>query len=92
MIRHLANAAWVSAAIRAGGKPRDRRAYRLALRRDPCSYCGAIGPGTIDHITALNGGGDDEWDNWTGACQSCNSSKQDTPVLLWMARRKLRGV
>ena len=61
------------------------------IERDPCSYCGAPMQ-HVDHIIALNAGGDGDWDNLAAACASCNESKQDTPLLAWMAtRRRDRG-
>ncbi len=54
-----------------------------ALRGDPCSYCGALGK-TVDHIVAINAGGDSDWPNLTAACGSCNASKQDRPLLTFL--------
>lgn len=84
--RRWTNPAWWRAADRAGGRPRDRRSYVSALRRDPCAYCPS-GGGTVDHIEATAGGGADDWPNWIGACQHCNSSKGTTPLLLWLLGR-----
>lgn len=56
--------------------------YAAVLRRDPCAYCG--GPGGVrDHIVAKAKGGGDEWENWTGACGRCNSSKGTSNALLF---------
>lgn len=58
--------------------------YEEILRKDPCTYCGAPVGGTVDHVIAVNIGGTDKWDNKTGACRSCNSSKRDKSVLDFM--------
>lgn len=59
------------------------RDYVDVLRGDPCSYCGQPTT-TIDHIEPLSRGGGDDWENLTGACQRCNSSKHTKPMLGWM--------
>lgn len=51
-----------------------------------CVYCGAVGHLTIDHVVPLNSGGAHTHDNIVPACRSCNSSKADTPLLVWLAR------
>lgn len=57
--------------------------YARLLVNDPCSYCG--GPaGTIDHIEP---GDNNEWDNLTAACHSCNSRKRTRPLLVFLALR-----
>jgi hypothetical protein len=59
-------------------------AYRAALQRDPCSYCGASNPGIdgeLDHIQARSRGGPNHWSNYTNACGSCNPGKSDLPLL-----------
>lgn len=66
---------------------RNRLAIGFAdiLRRDPCSYCGGSA-GHIDHIQAVAQGGQSDWANLTSACVSCNSSKSDESLLLFMGR------
>lgn len=58
------------------------------LRDDPCSYCDGPG-GTVDHVVAQSSGLPDRnrWHNFTGACQGCNGSKGNMPLLLFLARR-----
>jgi 5-methylcytosine-specific restriction endonuclease McrA len=69
-------------------KPKGTRTpYGGALKRDPCSYCGAPG-GTLDHVEAANGGGADDWSNRTGACVSCNSAKGERSLLLFLLYRR----
>ena len=49
--------------------------YRLAIRNDPCFYCGAPGE-EDDHYVSLANGGTDHWWNLVRACVHCNRSKQ----------------
>lgn len=56
------------------------------LRHDPCAYCGAKGE-ALDHIEPVKLGGDSTYANLTGSCVSCNYSKSDMPLLLFLARR-----
>ena len=61
--------------------------YEIILLGDPCSYCGGpagVGFGGPDHIDPFIYGGGGEWENLTAACRSCNSSKGDRPLLLWL--------
>jgi 5-methylcytosine-specific restriction endonuclease McrA len=62
--------------------------YADVLRFDPCSYCGAAVE-HIDHIEPVSKGGCNDWENLTGACQSCNTSKGDRPLLRFLLRRAL---
>ena len=62
-------------------------AYSSTLLLDPCSYCLSSQSGTIDHIVPIALGGNSRWDNLTASCKSCNSSKNDTPLLLFLLRR-----
>lgn len=60
--------------------------FKAMVQRDPCAYCG--GPGSDhDHIVGLRAGGEDGWENFTGACKRCNASKREQPLLLWMLTR-----
>ncbi|WP_353056659.1 HNH endonuclease [Mesobacillus subterraneus] len=52
-----------------------------------CSYCQKpldYSNATLDHLVALSRGGENTFENVVGACGSCNTSKQDKPVLLHM--------
>ena len=55
---------------------------------DPiCTYCGKTSIKlTVDHIEPLVNGGSHTPDNFAIACISCNSSKNATPLLIWMAK------
>lgn len=52
-----------------------------------CMYCACKATLTIDHIEPIARGGLHDPDNVVPACKSCNSSKNDTPLLIWLARR-----
>lgn len=56
------------------------------IRTESCVYCGAEGPGTIDHIVPLSRGGKHEADNLAPACFSCNSSKGSRLLSEWNGR------
>ena len=60
--------------------------YIEILLKDPCSYCGGVST-TIDHITPLSKGGKHSINNITGACKSCNSAKNDKPLLIFLVQR-----
>jgi 5-methylcytosine-specific restriction endonuclease McrA len=60
------------------------REYAEILYGDPCSFCGTR-PVEIDHIVPVVAGGTGEWDNLAPACRSCNASKNDRPLLAFMA-------
>lgn len=66
----------------------DRRVYAALLRSDPCSYCGAAESGEVDHIAPLHRGGGDRWNNLTAACRSCNASKMQRSVLVYLLERR----
>lgn len=74
--------------------------YSEVLLRDPCSYCGVMRPElqidkrnrkTLDHIVPVEHGGLSNWENLTGACSSCNSSKNDDELLQFMLRKATNG-
>lgn len=64
----------------------ESREFIAIILRDPCAYCGGTG-GTVDHITPVSLGGTNAWENLTGACLSCNSSKNAQPLLHFLAER-----
>lgn len=55
-----------------------------------CSYCGVSCNGIyqIDHIDPLSAGGSHSIDNLTIACPSCNRSKSNTPLIIWLAMKQ----
>ena len=52
-----------------------------------CVYCNKRKKLNLDHIEPLARGGAHDIENVVPACKSCNSSKCDTPLLLWLATR-----
>lgn len=52
-----------------------------------CVYCAERFPLAVDHIDPLSLGGAHDPENAVASCKSCNSSKGDTPLLLWLALR-----
>ena len=64
----------------------------LDAARGLCAYCNERKPLTMDHIEPLSLGGAHDIDNIAAACQSCNSSKNDAPLVVWLARRALARV
>jgi 5-methylcytosine-specific restriction endonuclease McrA len=53
-----------------------------------CVYCGKrYNELTIDHIVPISKGGEHDINNTVPACRSCNASKNDRPLLLWMYYR-----
>jgi 5-methylcytosine-specific restriction endonuclease McrA len=62
----------------------------LAVERDAygcCQYCGKPAQLTLDHVEALASGGAHEPDNIVAACASCNKSKGNTSLVVWLAKR-----
>jgi hypothetical protein len=53
------------------------------LYGDPCSYCDGRAE-HIDHIVPKFSGGDRTWENLTGACGRCNSSKSTRSLLFFL--------
>ncbi len=59
----------------------DVAAYLLALRADPCAFCGTPSE-ALDHIDPAYSGGLDDWSNRAGICRACNSSKGTRELLM----------
>ncbi len=54
-----------------------------------CAYCGAAGPGLQkDCLLPISRGGRYTLDNVVPACASCNASKCNTEVTLWLRRKR----
>ena len=64
----------------------------LAASLGLCAYCGERKPLTMDHIEPLSLGGAHDIENIAAVCQSCNCSKNDTPLLVWLARKAFARV
>ena len=62
---------------RNGSTTRWRKIRLSILKRDnsTCYYCGTYPANTIDHLTPLDKGGDDNFTNLVVACSTCNYSK-----------------
>lgn len=56
-----------------------------------CAYCNERYSLELDHIDPLSKGGAHDVDNAAPVCRVCNSSKNDTPLLLWLAIRRARA-
>lgn len=52
-----------------------------------CAYCGRELPLSMDHVVPLSRGGSNIIENIVPACKSCNSSKKNTPLLIWMHKK-----
>lgn len=62
------------------------REYLLEKWGRTCAYCGASGvPLNIDHIRPRSRGGSDRVSNLVLACVSCNDTKGDQPVEVFLA-------
>lgn len=67
----------------------------MAVRRDfsdRCAYCAAIRSLAMDHLDPLSKGGVHDIENIVPSCQSCNSSKHDHSLIVWLARQAARRV
>jgi 5-methylcytosine-specific restriction endonuclease McrA len=42
---------------------------------------------TLDHVVALSRGGENSIENLVPACLSCNSSKRNKPLLVWLLKK-----
>ena len=62
---------------RNGSTTRWRKIRVAILRRDnnTCYYCGIPTATTVDHLTPVEQGGDDNFNNLVSACANCNYSK-----------------
>jgi HNH endonuclease len=76
-------------------------AHRKALRRrlierdgDTCVWCAKteLSEVTMDHVVPDSKGGPMTSYNLVPACRSCNSSRQNTPALVWYRRCLARGM
>jgi 5-methylcytosine-specific restriction endonuclease McrA len=62
---------------RNGSTTRWRKIRLSILKRDnnTCYYCGTHTANTVDHLTPLDKGGDNNFTNLVAACATCNYSK-----------------
>ena len=59
----------------------------LAASLGICAYCNERRPLTLDHIEPLSRDGEHDIDNVSAVCKSCNSSKHNKLLLLWLIDR-----
>lgn len=52
-----------------------------------CCYCATRSALSVDHLLPRSKGGSHDGDNMVWACKSCNSSKGNKDVLLWLSER-----
>jgi 5-methylcytosine-specific restriction endonuclease McrA len=52
-----------------------------------CAYCGEAKKLTMDHIDSIGAGGAHDISNIVPACRSCNGSKGDSVLIVWLAKR-----
>lgn len=81
---------------------RSKPAYERALLRKKeivrvegdgrCTYCGAPGARSVDHILPTSRGGDHRRKNLALSCVSCNSEKRDRTPDEWKAARLGAGL
>lgn len=79
---------------RKSGELSDALRYEIFKRDDwTCAYCGTrdIRKATIDHIKPIALGGDDDPENLTTACKSCNSSKGAKTLEEWTEWKQERA-
>jgi 5-methylcytosine-specific restriction endonuclease McrA len=69
------------------GVTAEQRQEILDVALGLCAYCNERKKLNLDHIEPLARGGAHDVENVVPACKSCNSSKGDTPLLLWLAYR-----
>ena len=77
---HRAHASARRSRARSGMDVADRGlsvAYRLAIRNDPCFYCGSPETDHVDHYFPIAKGGTDHWWNLVRSCSRCNHAKYD---------------
>lgn len=65
---------------------------KTVLAQKECTYCGKQikdqSERTLDHVTPIQYGGTNSFDNITMACRSCNSAKNDLPIILLFMRQE----
>jgi 5-methylcytosine-specific restriction endonuclease McrA len=68
------------------------RQFAELVKRDPCAFCDGSRHEQMaaDHIEPLELGGEQSWENLTGACRACNAEKKNKRLLLFLAERPVR--
>lgn len=62
-------------------------AERVAEFGGRCAYCATFGPTEMEHIMPVSRGGTHTMDNLVPACRSCNASKRNDTLLVFLLRR-----
>ncbi len=70
-----------------GGVTRSQWAAIKELYGHRCAYCARTRPLGMDHLDALSRGGLHGVVNIVPACKSCNSSKHNKPMVMWLLTR-----
>jgi 5-methylcytosine-specific restriction endonuclease McrA len=61
--------------------------WRDRVRSEPCCWCGKVdGRRTIEHIVPLSMGGAAGYDNYVGACYTCNMARATQPILGYLMK------
>ena len=56
-----------------------------------CAHCARARQSDMDHVDPLSSGGAHDITNVVPACSSCNTSKNNTTLVVWLAKRAARG-
>jgi 5-methylcytosine-specific restriction endonuclease McrA len=65
----------------------DEWIFSVFINGSRCSYCGKKSKLDMDHVVPLHSGGKHDIYNIVPACQSCNRSKQDKSLIIWLMER-----
>lgn len=78
----------IPAALRGASKFNKRLQFRLKVLYPDgfCSYCGSPAQ-SRDHVVPRAKGGLNDIRNYVPACRSCNQSKADKPLLIFLLQR-----
>lgn len=53
-----------------------------------CVFCGVKDKLQMDHLIPRNRGGNDSADNMVWSCQSCNASRRDKGIFVWLGLKE----
>jgi 5-methylcytosine-specific restriction endonuclease McrA len=78
-------------------KKRNNSRFRISTKElkdlyaGPCSYCGALGEMTLDHVVPISRGGVHGIGNLVAACGPCNFSKGQKLLIEWKIYKNRKG-
>ena len=78
-------------------KKRNNSRFRISTKElkelyaGPCSYCGAVGEMTLDHVVPISRGGVHGVSNLVPACGPCNFSKGQKLLIEWKIYKNRKG-